>query len=157
MRTPVTGLEDMLTSAKVPFPKQVTLAVTRVRTGMDPKGTLFETLSHTEKGKYGMVLYMPNLKRHDAGELVQETEADFQSELVVAGGRGGAGGVKGFRMDTHTGLYLKRITKAPLQGAGNPAQWHVAAWMGGESGGGGTHVHVWPRTFAAHLRLSQHC
>ena len=34
---------------------------------------------------------MPNLKRHDAGELVQETEADLQSELVVAGGGAGQG------------------------------------------------------------------
>ena len=63
VRTPVTGLEATLTSAKVPFPKQVMLAGASVRTGMDPKGTLFETLSQTEKGKYGVVsLYAESKK-----------------------------------------------------------------------------------------------
>ena len=46
-------------------------------------------------------------------------------------------------MDRYTLLYLKWITKKdPLQSAGNSAQWHVAAWMGGEFGGEGIHVYV---------------
>ena len=57
-RAPVTGSEDSLTSAKVPFPKWVTLAGTRVRTGMYQKRTLFETLSQTEDGKYWMTSLM---------------------------------------------------------------------------------------------------
>lgn len=52
--TPVTGSEDGLTSAKAPFPKQVTVAGTRVRAGVYQKQTLFEALSQTEKGKYWM-------------------------------------------------------------------------------------------------------
>ena len=51
---PVTESQDSLTSAKVPFPKRVTLAGTRVRTGMYQKRALFETRSQTEEGKYWM-------------------------------------------------------------------------------------------------------
>ena len=64
---------------------------------------------------------------------------DFQNELTVSG----EGTGKEFRMDMYTLLYLKWITKKDaLQSAGNSAQWHVAAWMGGEFGGEGIHVYV---------------
>ena len=36
---------------------------------------------------------------------------------------------------------------------GNSAQCYVAAWNGGEIGGGWIHVYV----FAVHLKLLQHC
>ena len=47
-------------------------------------------------------------------------------------------------MDMDTLLYLTRRTSKDLvYSTENSAQCHVAAWMGGESGGEGIHVHVW--------------
>ena len=37
------------------------------------------------------------------------------------------------------------------------AQCYVAAWMGGESGGGWIHVYVWLSSLVVHLKSSQHC
>ena len=66
--------------------------------------------------------------------------------------------VREFGMDMYTLLYLKRITnKDLLYSAGNSAQYNVAVWMGGELGGEWSHVHVWLRPSAVHLKLSQHC
>ena len=51
--------------------------------------------------------------------------------------------VREFGMDTHTLLYLKWITnKDLLYSTGNSAQCYLAAWMGGELGGGWIHVYV---------------
>jgi len=47
-------------------------------------------------------------------------------------------------MDAYTLLCLKWITnKAPLYSAWNPAQYHVAAWLGGEFGGERMHVYIY--------------
>ena len=63
-----------------------------------------------------------------------------------------------FGMDMYTTLYLKWITnKVLLYSTGNSAQCHVAAWMGGEFGGGWVHVYGWLSPFAVHLKPSQHC
>ena len=46
-------------------------------------------------------------------------------------------------MDMYTLLYLKWITnKDLLHSIGNSAQCYLAAWMGGELGGGWIHVYV---------------
>ena len=53
----------------------------------------------------------------------------------------GEGIVREFGMDMYTLLYLKWITnKDLLYSTGNSAQCYVAAWMGGEFGGGWVHV-----------------
>ena len=55
-------------------------------------------------------------------------------------------------------LKIKWITNnALLDSTWNSAQCYVAAWMGGEFGGEWKHVYVWLRSFASHLKLSQHC
>ena len=60
-------------------------------------------------------------------------------------------------MDVDTLLCLtRRTSKDLLSSAGNSAQGHVAARMGGESGGEWIHVYVWPSPFAAHLGLLKH-
>ena len=60
-------------------------------------------------------------------------------------------------MVIYTLLYLKWITnKDLLYSTGNSAQYYVAAWMGGEFGGGLIHVYVCLSPFAVHLKLSQH-
>ena len=70
----------------------------------------------------------------------------------------GEGTVREFGMDRYTLLYLKWITdKALLSSTGNSAQCHVAAWMGGESGGEGIRVYGWLNPFAVHLKSSQLC
>ena len=49
-------------------------------------------------------------------------------------------------MDMDTLLYVTwRTRKDLLDSTGDSAQCHVAAWMGGEFGGGWIHVHVWLR------------
>ena len=59
--------------------------------------------------------------------------------------------VREFGMDMYTLLYLKWITnKDLLYITGNPAQYNVAVWMGGELGGEWIHVHVWLRPSAVH-------
>ena len=61
-------------------------------------------------------------------------------ELTVAKGKGL---IRKFGMDMCTLLNLKRITnKGILSGTGNSAQYYVAAWMGGESGGEWIHVYI---------------
>ena len=58
---------------------------------------------------------------------------------------GGAGGeewreriARELGIDMYTLLYFKRVTnKDLLYRTGNSAQYYVAAWMGGESGGDG--------------------
>ena len=62
-----------------------------------------------------------------------------------------------FGMDMDTLLYLTwRTHKDLLSSTGNSAQYHVAAWMGGEFGGEGIHVYVWLTAFTVHLKLPQH-
>ena len=61
-------------------------------------------------------------------------------------------------MDMDTLLYLTRRTSKDLvYSTENSAQCHVAAWMGGESGGEGILLNVWLAPFAFHLRPSQQC
>ena len=58
-------------------------------------------------------------------------------------GRGRAGGATDgeFGIDIYTLLHLKWTTnKDLLYSSGDPAQCHVAAWMGGEFGGEWPHV-----------------
>ena len=69
---------------------------------------------------------------------------------------GAAGGTDGGRDaegvwdgQVHTAVFKMWPNTAPLKNAGNSAQFCVAAWMGGESGGEGMHVYVWLRPFAA--------
>ena len=51
-------------------------------------------------------------------------------------GRMGEGIVREFGIDMYTLLYLRWITsKDLLHSTGKSAQYYVAAWMGGESGG----------------------
>ena len=58
-------------------------------------------------------------------------------------------------MDRYTLLYLKWITnKHLLCSAESSAQCHVAAWMGGESGGEWIHVYARLGIFPVHLKLS---
>ena len=60
-------------------------------------------------------------------------------------------------MGMYTLLYLKWITSEDLLcSTGNVAQYHMAAWMGGEFGGEWLHVCVWPSPSAIHLKLLQH-
>ena len=57
--------------------------------------------------------------------------------LWFRGGRMGEGIVRELGVDMDTLLYLTwRIHKDLLSSTGNSAQCHVAAWMGGEFGGG---------------------
>ena len=66
--------------------------------------------------------------------------------------------VRELGMDMYTLLYFKWITKKDvLYSTGNSAQCYMAAWMGGEFGGGRIHVYVWLSPFAVHLKLSRHC
>ena len=63
-----------------------------------------------------------------------------------------------FGMDMYTLLYLKWITnKSLLYSTGNPDQYYVSAWMGGEFRGEWIHVYVCLSPFAGHPQLSQHC
>ena len=58
----------------------------------------------------------------------------------------------------YTQLELKWIAKKDLlYSTWNSAQCSVAAWMGGEFGGGQIHVYVRLSPFTVHLKLSQHC
>ena len=69
------------------------------------------------------------------------------------GGRG-VGGGKGsweFGMVRYTLPYLKWITDKDLPySTWNSAQSYVEAWMGGEFGGGWTHVYAWLSPFTVH-------
>ena len=62
---------------------------------------------------------------------------DLENKLMLTSGEGwGEGIVREFGIDMYTLLYLKWITnKDLLYSTGNSAEWYVAAWMGGESGG----------------------
>ena len=52
-------------------------------------------------------------------------------------------------MDMYTLPYLKWIiNKVLLYSTRNSVQCHVAAWMGGEPGGEGTHVYEWQSHFS---------
>ena len=63
-----------------------------------------------------------------------------------------------FGMHMYTLLYLKWITnKILLYSTGNSAQYSMAAWMRGASGGKRIHVYVWLNPFVVDLTLSQHC
>ena len=56
--------------------------------------------------------------------------------MLTSGEGWGEGIVREFGIDMYTLLYLKWITnKDLLYSTGNSAEWYVAAWMGGESGG----------------------
>ena len=65
--------------------------------------------------------------------------------LWLPGGEGWEEGVvRGFGMDRYTLLYLKWISnKTLLYSIGRCAQCYVAAWMGGEFGGEGIHMHLY--------------
>ena len=66
--------------------------------------------------------------------------------------------VRAFEMGMQSLLYLKWITnKILLYSTGNSAQYVMAAWMGGESGGKRILVYMWLSPFAVDLTLSQHC
>ena len=67
----------------------------------------------------------------------------------------GEGIVRELGVDMDTLLYLTwRTHKDLLSSTGNSAQYHVAAWMGGEFVGEGIHVYVGLSPFAVHLKLS---
>ena len=84
--------------------------------------------------------------------LLTKQKETHRLKLWLPGGRN-----KEFGMDMYTPLYLKWITnKDLLSRTGNSAQCYVSAWGGGEFGREWIHVYVWPSTFTAHLKLSQH-
>ena len=67
---------------------------------------------------------------------------DLENKLTVARGND-EGTVGGLGIDMYARLYLGQITsKDLLYSTRTSAQCHVAAWMGGESGGKWTHVYV---------------
>ena len=53
----------------------------------------------------------------------------------------------------HTAVFHMENQQGPADSTGNPAQCHVAAWMGGEFGGEMMHVYVWLNPFAVHRKL----
>ena len=78
--------------------------------------------------------------------------------MVTRGEGCGEGIVREFGIDMYTLLYLTWITnKDILYSTENAAQRYVAAWMGGDFGGGWVPVHEWMSPLAVHLKLSQHC
>ena len=79
--------------------------------------------------------------------------------MTASGKEKKEGIVKENRINMYTLLYFKWIIKKVLlYSAGNSIQCYVAAWMGGESGGGAwIRVYVWLSPFPVHLKLSQHC
>ena len=64
-------------------------------------------------------------------------------------------GVRGGHV--HTAVFKIENQQDLLQGTGRSAQCSVAAWVGGEFWGEGTHVCLCLSPFAVHLKLSQHC
>ena len=65
--------------------------------------------------------------------------------LWLLTGRLGIGIDWEFGMDLYTLLYLKQITKKDLRySTGNSVQCYLAAWVGGEFGGGWIHLYVHP-------------
>ena len=62
-----------------------------------------------------------------------------------------------FGINRYTLLYIKYRNKEQLNGTGNSAQSHAAAWIGGEFGGEQQHVYVWLSRHAFYLKLSQPC
>ena len=77
---------------------------------------------------------------------------------MVTRGKDGGRTVRESGMDMDTLLDLAwRTSKDLLDSTGDSAQCHVAAWMGGEFGGEGIHVHVWLSPFAVCLKLSLDC
>ena len=79
--------------------------------------------------------------------------------LWLPGGKGGKREIdRECGMDMYTPLYLKWITnKGLLCSTGNPDQYYVSAWMGGEFRGEWIHVYIWLGPFAVHLNISQLC
>ena len=75
---------------------------------------------------------------------VRNRLTDFENKLMAFWREGeGKGTVREFGMDMYTLLHLKWITnKDLLFSTWNSAQRYVPAWMGGESGGEGMHIHV---------------
>ena len=70
----------------------------------------------------------------------------------------GEGIVKDFGKVIYTLLYLKWITNKKLShNTWNPAQCHVAAWMGKGFKREWIHAIVWLSPFTVLLKLSQHC
>ena len=70
----------------------------------------------------------------------------------------GEGLVRKFEIDMYELLSLKWITnKVPLNSTGNSAPCYVAAWMGGQFGGGWIHVCVCLNHSVVHLKVSPHC
>ena len=82
-------------------------------------------------------------------DLLDSTGNSAQYSVITLwspGRRMGKGTVREFGMGMDTLLYLTwRTSKDLLDSTGDSAQCHVAAWMGGEFGGGWIHVHVWLR------------
>ena len=82
------------------------------------------------------------MKKNDTNVYVHNRLTDFENEIMVGRSRG-EGIVREFGMNMYTLLYLKWITnKDLLFSTGNSAQCYVPAWMGGEFGGEGMHIHV---------------
>jgi len=101
------------------------------------------------------------LTRRTSKDLLSSTRKSAQYSVITLwfpGGRIGEGIVRESEMDMDTLLYFRwRTSKDLLDSTGNSAQCHVAAWMGGEFGGEGIHVHVWLSPFAVHQKPSHHC
>ena len=57
----------------------------------------------------------------------------------------------------HTAMLKCIANSLLLYSTGNSAQYYMAAWMGRESRGESIHVCAWLKSFAVHLKLSQHC
>ena len=92
-------------------------------------------------------------KRNDINELSKQKETHRLREWTY--GCQGEGIVREFVV--YTLLYLKWITnKDILYSTWNSVQCYVAAWMGGEFGGGWIHVYEWLSPFTVHLKPSQH-
>ena len=75
---------------------------------------------------------------------LQKQTHRLRTSLGLPAGRMGQGMVRELGMDMYKQPYLTWTPNRDLPySTGNSAQCHVAAWMGGESGGGWIHVCVW--------------
>ena len=104
------------------------------------------------------ILNSPYLTSKD---LLHSTGNSAQHSVITSrspGGRMGEGTVRESGMDVDTRLYLTwRASKDLWDSAGNSAQCHVAAGMGGEFAGEWIHVHIWLSASTVQLKLRQHC
>ena len=90
-----------------------------------------------------------HLTWRNSKDLLDSTGNSAQYSVITLwfpGGRMGEGIVRESGMDMDILLCLTwRTSKDLLDSTGDSAHCHVAAWMGGEFGGGWIHVHVWLR------------